>query len=647
MTKIKITLPDGNILEVEKGSTPLDIAQSISEGLARNTIAAKFNDRLIDVYTPLNEDGAIELITERSGDIALDILRHSTAHLMAQAVKRLFPNVKVTIGPTIENGFYYDFDKKDGFSPEDLEKIEDEMKKIVKEKLDIRREEVSREEAIKMFKDMGEDYKVELIEELPEGETISIYRQGEFVDLCRGPHVPNTSFLKVFKLLSVAGAYWRGDENNAMLQRVYGTAFFKKKDLKDYLNMLEEAKKRDHRKLGKELELFAFEDIVGGGLVFWYPNGAIVRKQIEDFMYKELVKRGYQWVISPHIAKSDLWKTSGHYYYYKENMYNFEIDNEEFIVKPMNCPFHVMIYKSKKRSYRELPIRYAENGTVYRYEKSGTLHGLLRVRGFTQDDAHIICTPEQVHEEIEKLIDLALYIYKVFGFEKYKFELSVRDMSKKDKYAGSDEEWEMAEDSLIKALEKKGLEFERMEGEAVFYGPKIDVKLFDCLNRKWQTTTIQFDFNLPRRFGMTYKGSDGEEHTPFMIHRAIFGSWERFFGMLIEHYAGAFPMWLAPVQAVIIPITRDNNEYAEKVYDRLAHLGFRVKLDDRNEKMGYKIREAQMQKIPYMLIIGKNEAENGTVSLRVRGKGDIGEISVDELVVKMEGLVKAKAIELT
>ncbi len=644
MSLLKIVLPDGKEIEVENNSTPFDIAKGISEGLARVALAAKFNGNLIDLHKPLTENGKIELITDKSPE-ALEILRHSTAHLMAQAVRRLFPETKVTIGPVIEDGFYYDFDRDTPFTPEDLEKIEKEMKKITKEKLMVVRKEVKREDGIKLFSDMNENYKVEIIEELPEGETITIYEQGEFVDLCRGPHVPNTSFIKAFKLLSIAGAYWRGDENNKMLQRIYGTSFFKKSQLEEYLNMLEEAKKRDHRKLGKELDLFSFDEKVGGGLVFWHPKGAIVRKQIEDFMYKELVKRGYSFVISPHIAKNDLWKTSGHYDFYKENMYSLEIDEEEYIVKPMNCPFHVMIYKGKRRSYRELPIKYAENGTVYRYEKSGALHGMLRVRGFTQDDAHIICTPEQVHSEIEKLIDLALFVYKVFGFEKYKFELSVRDSKNKQKYAGTDEQWDMAEDSLIKALEKKGLEFERMEGEAVFYGPKIDVKLYDCIGRKWQATTIQFDFNLPARFNMNYIASDGQEHTPYMIHRAIFGSWERFFGMLVEQYAGAFPLWMAPTQVQVIPITDDNLEYANKIYDKLFDLGIRVEVDSRNEKMGYKIREAQLNKVPYMFIVGKKEAENNTVSVRKRGEGDIGAMALNEAVSKILQEIKDKVIE--
>jgi len=644
MSLLKIVLPDGKEIEVENNSTPFDIAKGISEGLARVALAAKFNGNLIDLHKPLTENGKIELITDKSPE-ALEILRHSTAHLMAQAVRRLFPETKVTIGPVIEDGFYYDFDRDTPFTPEDLEKIEKEMKKITKEKLMVVRKEVKREDGIKLFSDMNENYKVEIIEELPEGETITIYEQGEFVDLCRGPHVPNTSFIKAFKLLSIAGAYWRGDENNKMLQRIYGTSFFKKSHLEEYLNMLEEAKKRDHRKLGKELDLFSFDEKVGGGLVFWHPKGAIVRKQIEDFMYKELVKRGYSFVISPHIAKNDLWKTSGHYDFYKENMYSLEIDEEEYIVKPMNCPFHVMIYKGKRRSYRELPIKYAENGTVYRYEKSGALHGMLRVRGFTQDDAHIICTPEQVHSEIEKLIDLALFVYKIFGFEKYKFELSVRDSKNKQKYAGTDEQWDMAEDSLIKALEKKGLEFERMEGEAVFYGPKIDVKLYDCIGRKWQATTIQFDFNLPARFNMNYIASDGQEHTPYMIHRAIFGSWERFFGMLVEQYAGSFPLWMAPTQVQVIPITDDNLEYANKIYDKLFDLGIRVEVDSRNEKMGYKIREAQLNKVPYMFIVGKKEAENNTVSVRKRGEGDIGAMALNEAVDKILQEIKDKVLE--
>lgn len=646
MSNINITLPDGSVKEMPDGSSTVDVAAGISAGLARNALAARFNDQLIDVYTPLTTDGALEIITNKSPE-ALEVIRHSCAHLMAHAVQNLYPETKVTIGPVIEDGFYYDFDRDEPFTPEDLEKIEAEMKQIARQKLDVRREEITREQGLDMFREMGEDYKLEILDELPEGEVISCYRQGDWVDLCRGPHVPDTSAIKAFKLLSIAGAYWRGDEKNKMLQRIYGTAFTDKKDLTHHLEMLEEAKKRDHRRLGRELELFNFEEKVGGGFVFWYPNGATVRKQIEDFMYNELVKRGYQWVISPHMARSELWDTSGHNDYYRENMYYLNIDEEEYVVKPMNCPFHVMVYQDKRRSYRELPVRYAENGTVYRYEKSGALHGMLRVRGFTQDDAHIICTPEQVHDEIEKLIDLALHVYKVFGFEKYKFELSVRDSENKQKYAGTDTEWDMAEDALIKALEKKDIPFERMEGEAVFYGPKIDVKLYDALNRKWQATTIQFDFNLPRRFGMSYVGSDGDDHTPFMVHRAIFGSWERFFGMLVEHYAGNFPLWLAPVQATVIPITDDNLEYAKGVADRLLEAGIRVQVDERNEKMGYKIREAQLKKIPYMLVVGKKEAEDGTVAVRVRGAGDIGAMPLAEFVDRASAQVRSRALELS
>ena len=646
MSNINVQLPDGSVREVPNGSSTVDVAAGISAGLARNALAARFNDKLIDVYTPLTTDGSLEIITDRMPE-ALDLVRHSCAHLMAHAVQSLFPETKVTIGPVIEDGFYYDFDRDEPFTPEDLEKIEEEMKRIAKEKLSIRREEISREQGMAMFDEMGEDYKLEILSDLPEGESISCYRQGDWVDLCRGPHLPDTAPLKAFKLLSIAGAYWRGDEKNKMLQRIYGTAFVKRADLEEHLEMLEEARKRDHRRLGRELELFNFEEKVGGGFVFWYPNGTTIRKQIEDFMYGELVKRGYQWVISPHMARSELWDTSGHNDFYRENMYYLNIDEEEYVVKPMNCPFHVMIYQDKRRSYRELPVRYAENGTVYRYEKSGALHGMLRVRGFTQDDAHIICTPEQVHEEIEKLIDLALYVYRVFGFEKYKFELSVRDNENKQKYAGTDEEWEMAEDALIKALEKKNIPFERMEGEAVFYGPKIDVKLYDCLNRKWQATTIQFDFNLPRRFGMSYVGSDGSDHTPFMVHRAIFGSWERFFGMLVEHYGGNFPLWLAPVQASVIPITDDNVAYAREVADRLLEHGMRVHVDDRSEKMGYKIREAQMKKVPYMLVVGKREAESGEVSGRVRGEGDIGAMPLADFVDRALAQVRSRSLELT
>ncbi len=627
MGLLKIELPDGACKEVEAGSTPYDVALTISEGLARQALAARFDGELVDVSRPLDHSGKLDLITSRSSG-ALEIVRHSCAHLMAQAVKELYgAEVQVTIGPAIKDGFYYDFysaTKK--FVPEDFPVIEKKMQELANAKQVISREVMAREDAIELFRGMGEAYKVELIESL-EQETVSLYRQGDFVDLCRGPHVPNTGIFKAFKLTSLAGAYWRGDEKNAMLQRIYATAFLDKKELKAHLERLEEAKKRDHRKLGRELDLFSFSEEAGGGLVLWHPKGAMLRTVIEDFERKEHLKRGYEIVVGPQILKTDLWKMSGHYENYRENMYFTEVDEQSYGVKPMNCLAHMLIYKSKPRSYRNLPVRFFELGTVHRHEKSGVLHGLLRVRGFTQDDAHIICRPDQIDAEVKGIMAFVQDVAGIFGFE-YTMELSTRP----EKSIGSDEDWERATSALRSALEGSGQEYEINEGDGAFYGPKIDVKLKDALDREWQCATIQCDFTLPERFELTYVGADGEKHRPVMLHRVILGSIERFIGVLIEHYAGAFPLWLSPVQAVVLNVTDNQADYAQQVFEQLRAAGVRVELDLRNEKLGFKIREAQVAKTPYMLVIGDNEMAQGTVAPRFRDGTNLDAMSVDDFV---------------
>ena len=568
----------------------------------------------------------------------LEKLRHSTAHVMAQAVKRLYPETLVTIGPAIENGFYYDFDREEPFKPEDLQKIENLMHEIVKENFPVVRSELNKEEALKFFEGKGEKYKKELITEI-EDEEVSIYTQGEFADLCRGPHVGSTGDIKSFKLLSVAGSYWRGDENNKMLQRIYGTAFYSRKDLGEYLDRLEEAKKRDHRKLGKELDLFHVDEEIGSGLILWHPKGALVRTIIEDFWRKEHYKNGYQILYSPHIARAHLWETSEHLNFYKENMYSpMDIDGTDYIVKPMNCPFHIKIYNSRLRSYRELPFRWAELGTVYRYEKTGVLHGLLRVRGFTQDDAHIFCRPDQLPEEIFKALDFTIFILRSFGFEEYQIYLS----TKPDKFVGSEESWEKATTALKGALDKSGMAYEIDAGEGVFYGPKIDVKIKDSLGRAWQCSTIQVDFNLPERFKISYIGEDGQPHQPIMIHRALMGSLERFFGCLIEHFAGAFPTWLAPVQVRILTITDNHIKYAEEISEFLKKDGIRVELDSRNEKVGFKIREAQTSKIPYMLIIGDKEIKDKAVAVRKRKEKKTETMDSEDFLSKLNEEIISK-----
>jgi len=632
MTDIKIDIDNGEAAVMPAATT---VGEALSELLSnkqrKRTVAVTVAGKTLDLGTPLNADSSLSLIQIGSNE-GLEILRHSTAHVMAEAVREIYgSDVKVAIGPSIENGFYYDFECKEPFKPEDFEKIEAKMTEIVRKALPFTRTEMNSDDAIKHFDDLGEKYKVELIQDLGE-DSVSIYQQGEFTDLCRGPHLPNTSWIKAFKLQRVAGAYWRGDEKNAMLQRIYGTAFFDKKALRKHLNALEEAKKRDHRKLGKELQLFTMQDDIGPGLILWQPKGALLRKLIEDYWKDAHYRNDYELLYTPHIARQDLWKTSGHLDFYAENMYSgMDIDDVRYQLKPMNCPFHIGIYNSNKRSYREFPIRWCELGTVYRYERAGALHGLMRVRGFTQDDAHIFCTPEQLENEIFNILDLNLEILKTFGFDQYDIYLSTRP----EKSVGTDENWEQSTEALKLALEKKGLSFELDPGEGVFYGPKIDIKIKDQLGRSWQCSTIQVDFNLPERFKMSYTGSDNKEHQPIMIHRALMGSLERFIGILIEHYAGVFPLWFAPVQARIMNITDAQAEYCEEVYMKLRKAGVRIEKDLRNEKLNYKIREAQMDKVPYMLIIGDKEKDSGTVTVRLRNGKNIADMSIDDFATKV------------
>ncbi|MDR0310590.1 MAG: threonine--tRNA ligase, partial [Acidobacteriota bacterium] len=587
----------------------------------------------------------------REGEVAdpasaLEIYRHSTSHLLAAAVLELFPGTRLGIGPAVSDGFYYDFERPESFSENDLEEIEKKMAALAAANLQFEPSIISKADAVAQFSAAGEHLKVELIEEKA-GETLSCYRLGNLTDFCLGPHLCSSAQIEpgTFKLMSVAGSYWRGDEHRQQLQRIYGAAFMTPEELTAYLNQLEEAKKRDHRKLGRELDLFSLSEEAGQGLAFWHPKGTRIRMKVEEFLREELLRRGYEFVTTPHIGRDALWKKSGHYDYYKQNMYLFGIDDDEFVLKPMNCPGHILIYKSQMRSYRELPLRYAEFGTVYRYEKSGVLHGLLRVRGFTQDDAHIFCTREQVKDEIADAIDLVLLIMKSFGFDQFKVELSVRDESNKKNYAGTEEDWELAEGALMDALKDRGIGWIRQEGEAVFYGPKIDVKLIDAIGRPWQLSTIQFDFTLPRRFDLSYVGTDGQNHQPVMVHRALLGSIERFMGVLIEHYAGAFPIWLAPVQAVIIPIAERHHDYAREVLKKLTAAYIRAELDDRNEKMGYKIRAAQTRKVPYMLVIGDKEVEAGAVAVRNRFQGDEGALPLDDFLKKIEGFIKDRTVK--
>jgi threonyl-tRNA synthetase len=629
MATIAVTLTGGEAKQVPAGITAAAaLKELLSNKERKQTLAVRVQGELRDLATVLTADCALEPVTAESPE-GLTILRHSAAHIMAEAVLDLFgQEVQVAIGPAIDDGFYYDFDRAVAFTPEDFEKIEQRMAAIVAANAPFVRKGMTRAEAIALFEAKGQKYKVELLQEI-EAETVSVYEQGGFVDLCRGPHLPNTGWLKAFKIVKLAGAYWRGDEKRQMLQRLYGTAFFDSKALKAYLNQLEEAKKRDHRKLGKELGLFTIQDQIGPGLILWQPKGALMRRVIEDYWREEHYRNGYELLYTPHIARRDLWKTSGHLDFYGENMFSaMDIEEVQYQLKPMNCPFHIAIYKSDKRSYRQFPLRWCELGTVYRFEKTGALHGLMRVRGFTQDDAHIFCRPDQLEEEIFHILDLNLHILRTFGFERYDIYLSTRP----EKYVGSDEHWEQATSALKMALEKKGLNYQFDPGEGVFYGPKIDIKIKDMLNRAWQCSTIQVDFNLPERFAITYTGEDGKEHQPIMIHRALMGSLERFFGVLIEHYAGAFPVWLAPVQARILNITDAQLGYVEELFQELRRAGVRVEKDTRNEKLNYKIREAQVQKVPYMLVVGDKEVAERQVTVRLRDGQNLPAMSAADFV---------------
>ncbi|PTV93706.1 threonyl-tRNA synthetase [Halanaerobium saccharolyticum] len=636
MEKVKVTLPDGSVKEYDAGTTVEDAAYSIGSGLGRDAIAGVVDGKEVDASYPIEKDVELSIITIDSDD-ALDIIRHTTSHVMAQAVKRLYDEVQVAIGPTIEEGFYYDFNLEENFNENSLAEIEAEMEKIIKEDIEIERKELPRKEAIELMEKRNEKYKLELIEELDD-EMISLYFQGDYVDLCRGPHLPSTGYIKAFKLLNVAGAYWRGDENNEMLQRIYGTAFASEKDLEKYLHRVEEAKKRDHRKLGKELDLFSMQD-EGRGFPFFHPKGMALRNELIDFWKEEHRKAGYEEIKTPIILDESLWHQSGHWDHYQDNMYFTEIDGETHAVKPMNCPGGILVYKDSMHSYRELPIRMAELGLVHRHEMSGALHGLMRVRSFTQDDAHIYCLPTQIEEELSGVIKLVDKIYSAFGFN-YNVELS----TKPEKAMGDEALWDKATDALRNAVEKNGLDYEVNEGDGAFYGPKIDFHLEDSLGRTWQCGTIQLDFQMPERFDLSYIGQDGDEHRPVMIHRAIYGSIERFIGILIEHFAGAFPTWMAPVQVEIIPVSDDQIDYALKVKEAIKEENIRVEVDSRSEQVGYKIRDAQVKQVPYMLIVGGREEENGTVSVRDRREGDLGTSKLSEFKSKILKEIEDKVI---
>ncbi len=631
---IRITLPDGTVKEFEKGSTGMDIALSISEGLARNVLATKVNGEVWDATRPITTDAEVTLLTWNDGD-GKSTFWHSSAHIMAEALEELYPGIKFGIGPPIENGFYYDVDFGDQeFNSENLKELEDKMLQLAKQKNEFARKEVSKADAIKYFTEKGDEYKLDLIDGLEDG-SITFYTQGNFTDLCRGPHIPNTGFIKAAKILNVAGAYWRGDENNKQLTRLYGITFPKQKELKEYLELIEEAKKRDHRKLGKELELFTFSEKVGMGLPLWLPKGAMLRDRLEGFLKKAQVKAGYQPVVTPHIGNKELYITSGHYEKYGEDSFqpiNTPNEGEQFFLKPMNCPHHCEIYKSRPRSYKDLPLRLAEFGTVYRYEQSGELHGLTRVRGFTQDDAHIFCTPDQVKDEFIKVIDLVLYVFNSLGFEDFTAQISLRDPENKAKYIGADEAWEKAEREIQEAAEEKNLKTVTELGEAAFYGPKLDFMVKDALGRSWQLGTIQVDYNLPERFELEYVGADNQKHRPVMIHRAPFGSMERFVAVLTEHCAGNYPLWLTPDQISILPISEKYADYANEIYSFLEEHDIRGLIDHRDEKIGRKIRDAEVKKIPYMLIVGEKEMAEGKVSIREHGKGDLGALSREEFI---------------
>ncbi|MGA7343600.1 MAG: threonine--tRNA ligase [Terracidiphilus sp.] len=672
---IAVQLPDGAIRQVTSGTTPLEIANSISPRLAAASVVARLTPlngaahrpaageepteaamytaedaaapRLVDLSTPLTDDTRLELVTENDPD-ALKVVRHSAAHVLATAVLELFPETKLGHGPATDSGFFYDFYREKPFTPEDLGEIEERMAEIVERDERFVHEYEPRELALEEFAKDGDFMKTHFVTRFTEpGSQVSFYRNGRFVDFCRGPHVPSTGRVKAFKVLSLAGAYWLGDEKNQQLQRIYGTAFFSKKDLDQHFARLEEAARRDHRVLGKQLDLFSIQELAGAGLIFWHPKGAMIRKIMEDWMREECLRRGYQLVYTPHVARVNLWQTSGHEGFYAANMFTpMELDDALYRMKPMNCPFHILIYKNSPKSYRDLPARYAELGNVYRYERSGTMHGLLRVRGFTQDDAHIFCMPSQVESEVAACIDFAEVVLKTFGFSEFKVELSTWDPNDRAHYTGSNENWDLAIRSLDNVLKSKGIPYKTMPGEAAFYGPKIDVKLVDVLGRLWQLSTVQFDFNLPARFELEYVGEDGERHQPVMVHRALFGSVERFFGVLIEHYAGAFPLWLAPVQMGLVPISERHLGYAEKVEKALKDAGFRVETDARNEKMNAKIRDLANQKTPYILVFGDKEEAAGTVSVRTRGKGDQGSMPLAEFIAKCKGLLESRSTEL-
>jgi threonyl-tRNA synthetase len=642
MSNIEITLPDGNKQSVAAGTRPIDIARSISPRLADAALAAKVNGEMFDLTRPMEQDATLQILTAKNPE-SLEVYRHSAAHLLAAAVLELYPETQLGIGPAIDNGFYYDFDRPTPFTPDDLEKIEKKMWEIQARAVPYERVLTPKEEGLKKYSEAW--MKCQLIEEKA-GEVFTEYKLGpRFIDFCRGPHVPDTSKIKAFKLLSIAGAYWKGDEHNKQLQRIYGTAFFSAKDLDAYLKQVEEAKKRDHRKLGKELDLFSIQELAGPGLIFFHPKGGIIRKQLEDWMRDQYLKRGYSLVYTPHVARLDLWKTSGHANFYSQNMFTpIKLDDADYQLKPMNCPFHILIYADRQRSYRDLPVRLGELGTVYRYERSGVLNGLFRVRGFTQDDAHIFCTPDQIENEVVGCLQFAIDTLAAYGFEQYDAELSTWDGGKSGKYDGTPEQWAIGEGALQRACDKLKIAAKTIPDEAAFYGPKIDVKLVDAIGRKWQLSTVQFDFTLPRRFGLEYIAEDGKAHQPLMVHRALYGSIERFFGILIEHYAGAFPVWLAPIQAIVLPITDRQTAYARDIQQQLDAAGIRVTVDDRNEKVNLKIREAQMQKIPYMLVVGDREQENGLIAVRNRKHADQGAKSIGDFLAEIRALIDSKAV---
>jgi threonyl-tRNA synthetase len=666
------------VKDVPRGTSALEIAKSISPRLADAALVAQVKplssngaggngskpatesaaaatatsaqpgsdrSKLVDLARPLESDAELRILTEKDPE-ALEVYRHSSAHLMAAAVLELFPETKLGHGPSTESGFFYDFYREKPFTPEDLEAIEKKMQELAKQDLPYAREFLPRQEGLERFKSEGDFMKCHFIEQFTTpDEKISIYKTGKFTDFCRGPHIPSTGRIKAFKLLNIAGAYWLGDEKNPQLQRIYGTSFFSKKDLDEYLHRMEEAKKRDHRVLGKQLDLFSIQELAGPGLIFWHPKGGLIRKEMEDWMRDEYLKRGYSLVFTPHVARTDLWKTSGHAGYYAQNMFTpMELDDAEYRMKPMNCTFHILIYRDSLKSYRDLPVRLGELGTVYRYERSGVMHGLLRVRGFTQDDAHIFCTPEQIEDEVVGCIDFALAVLKTFGFDQFQVELSTWDPNDQKTYAGRPEQWEMAQSSLEKALSRREIPYKTIPGEAAFYGPKIDIKLVDAIGRLWQLSTVQFDFTLPERFELEYVGEDGKRHQPLMVHRALYGSVERFFGVLIEHYAGAFPVWLSPVQVAIIPIGEKHHVYANEIGEKLKAEGVRVHVDNRNEKMNAKIREHALQKVPFQLVVGDKEMDAMQVNVRVRGQEKAeGSVPIGEFVARVKKLIQDKS----